>query len=202
MKDYPGQAAPVPRSGPNEPGPRFPSHQVIGTVIPRLGCLFIIVPLLELALLIQVGRWVGVVPTVLLVALTGVLGLVLVRQEGTRTVIRIQTEIGQGRLPHRALMDGACLLVGGAFLMTPGVLTDILAFALLVGPTRKLLQDWALRRLRRAMETGAIHVQMYGAPPPGGMGQQGPPTEPGSRADRDEDDPDSPPPRPGEIIQD
>jgi len=172
-------------------------------VMTRLGCLFVVVPLVELALLIQVGQWVGVWPTVLLVAITGLAGLVLVRREGTRTLIRIQTEVNAGRLPHRALLDGAFLLVAGAFLMTPGVLTDVLAFALLLPRSRSLIARSILARLRRAMEAGTVQFQMFGGgvPPRGGPGfGPGPPRHPGVGPEDDEDD--SPPPRPGEIVQD
>jgi UPF0716 protein FxsA len=169
----------------------------------RLGCLFVVVPLVELALLIQVGQWMGVWPTVLLVAVTGLAGLVLVRREGTRTFIRIQTEVNAGRLPHRALLDGACLLVAGAFLMTPGVLTDVLAFALLLPSGRSLIARSVLARLRRGMEAGTVQFQMFGggSPRQGGAGfGPGPRRRAGSDAEDDEDE--RPPPRPGEIIQD
>ena len=162
----------------------------------RLGCLFIVIPLLELALLIQMGRWVGVLPTVALVAVTGLLGAVLVRGEGGRTLARVQMELGQGRVPGQVLMDGACLLVGGALLLTPGVITDLLAFALLVPPSRRAIQVWVGRRFERAIAEGSMHVQMGGIRMggfPGGAppGQHGP----------DEPDEDDPPRMRGEIIQ-
>lgn len=168
----------------------------------RLGCLFIVVPLVELALLIQVGRWVGVLPTVTLVAVTGLLGILLVRREGTRTLRRIEGELQAGRLPHGALLDGAALLVAGAFLMTPGVLTDALAFALLFPVTRGMMRRRILARMKRAMERGSFQVRVFGErggfPPasgergdaPGRSGRPGPGDEDGDR-----------PPRPGEIIQ-
>jgi UPF0716 protein FxsA len=162
-------------------------------VFARLGCLFIVVPLLELALLIQMGRWVGVLPTVALVALTGLLGAALVRSEGGRTLAKVQMELGQGRVPGRALMDGACLLVGGALLLTPGVITDLLAFALLVPPSRRRIQARVRRRFERAIAEGSMHVQMGGIRMGGFPGG----TSPGQH-DPDEDDP---PRRRGEIIQ-
>lgn len=173
-------------------------------MITRLGCLFIVVPLVELALLIQVGQWMGVWPTVLLVAVTGLAGLVLVRREGTRTLIRIQTEVNEGRLPHRALLDGAFLLVAGAFLMTPGVLTDALAFAFILPPTRSLIAQGILARLRKAMEAGTVQFQMFGGGVPGSGGGPGfgPGAPPRSGAGSEDDEDEGPSPRPGEIIQD
>jgi UPF0716 protein FxsA len=144
----------------------------------RLALLFVVVPLIELALLIQVGQVVGLVPTVLLVLATGVGGAALARREGLRTVARIQSTLGRGELPGEALMDGAAILFGGALLLTPGVLTDFVGLALLLPLTRR----WFARRLRRAfekqLETGAVtwstgFVSMGGGM--GGMGDMGGP---------------------------
>lgn len=151
----------------------------------RLGCLFVLVPLLELALLLQVGRWVGVLPTVIIVAVTGILGAWLARTEGLRTLARFQAELARGRMPGGALMDGAAILVGGAFLLTPGVLTDIVGFSLLFPPTRRLLQGWASARLMAAIRRGTLRVHVVG--------------DGGGRGDRGDDDPT--PPRPGEIVR-
>ncbi len=176
-------------------------------MLPRLGCLFILVPLIELALLIKVGQWIGVWPTVVLVGITGVLGVILVRQEGVRTMARIQAELSRGQLPHRALLDGACLLVAGAFLMTPGVLTDVLAFALLLPPARSLIQRWIVARLKRGLQEGTLHVRMQGQSGMwGGAGGASPTWPHGGEVEPDEtDDEDEGPrpgPRPGEIVQD
>lgn len=176
-----------------------PPNPPIKPVFTRLGCLFIVVPLVELALLVQVGRWVGVLPTVALVAVTGLLGIILVRREGTRTLRRIEAELQAGRLPHGALMDGAALLVAGAFLMTPGVLTDILAFALLIPGTRRLIRERTLARMRRALEQGTLQVQVFGSGPP--PGPSGGPRPGDPRRGRGSDDEGDRPPRPGEIIQ-
>jgi UPF0716 protein FxsA len=166
-------------------------------LIPRLGCLFILVPLVELALLIQVGQWIGVWPTVALVAVTGVLGVVLVRQEGVRTMARIQGQLSRGELPHEAMLDGACLLVAGAFLMTPGVLTDVLAFSLLLPPARRLIQRWIVARLKRGLEEGTLHVRMQGHRAMWG----GAPPEAGPDDTDEGDDGPRRGPRPGEIVQ-
>jgi len=174
-----------------------------GAVIPRLGCLFILVPLIELALLIQVGQWIGVWPTVALVAVTGVMGVILVRQEGVRTMARIQLELSRGQLPHRALLDGACLLVAGAFLMTPGVLTDVLAFTLLLPPARGLIQRWVVARLKRGLQEGTLHVRMQGRTTMWGESGGASP-HPNESETREPDDDDEGPrtgPRPGEIVQ-
>ena len=129
---------------------------------------FVVVPLVELALLVQVGRWVGLWPTIGLVLLTGIVGGALARAQGLRTLARIQAEMAQGRMPGRALLDGAAILGGGALLLTPGVLTDVVGFALLVPFARKLLYGVLLHRITRAVSQGRIRVWSAGFPGPGG----------------------------------
>ena len=181
-------------------------------MIARLGCLFVLVPLVELVLLLRVGQWLGVLPTVALVAATGVMGAWLVRTEGVRTMARFQEQLARGELPGKVLMDGAAILVGGTLLLTPGVLTDVVGFALLFPPTRSLLQGWAAARLARGLESGRIHVTSAGFgwgagfPRDSGHRRHGPP--PGGprsslRGDGEAGGEEEPPrpPRPGEIIQ-
>jgi len=135
----------------------------------RLAFLFVVVPLVELALLVQVGRAVGLGPTLLLVLATGAGGAWLARREGLRTLTAIQGDLAQGRLPGNALLDGAAILLGGAFLLTPGILTDLAGLSLLLPVTRR----WVAGRLQRWFEgqlaTGAVRwVVVPGTPPRGG----------------------------------
>ena len=134
--------------------------------------LFVLVPLVELALLIQVGQWVGVLPTILLVFVTGIAGAALARREGLRTIRRLQEQLASAQLPGDALLDGAAILIGGAFLLTPGVLTDVVGLSLLLPPTRALLKRWARRELKRRIEDGRIQVRVGGFGP-GGFGPGG-----------------------------
>lgn len=159
----------------------------------RLGCLFVLGPLVELAVLIQVGRWIGVMPTIAIVAVTGIVGAWLARREGVRTMVTFQTELAAGRLPGGALMDGAAILMGGTLLLTPGVLSDVLGFALLAPPTRRVLQRWARRRLEAGLRSGRARVTFIHPD----LRQPDPDSTP---SPRDPDDSDRPP-RPGEIVQ-
>lgn len=143
------------------------------TILGRLALLFVVVPLIELALLIRVGRWVGVWPTVGLVFLTGVLGALLARAEGLRTLWAFRRDLGRGRLPGQAILDGLSILVGGALLLTPGFLTDVAGFALLLPPTRRLLQKWGRRRMRSMVEDGSIRIVSTGDPGAGWPGAGG-----------------------------
>ena len=132
----------------------------------RLFLLFTLVPLVELALLIRIGEWLGVLPTVALVLATGVVGAALARREGVRTWRRVQEELEAGRVPGGELLHALMVVVSGAFLVTPGVLTDVAGLGLLVRPVRELV----IGRVRRSLETrvreGSVHV--FGA---GGFGR-------------------------------
>lgn len=115
----------------------------------RLALLFVTVPLVELALLVWIGRHVGVLPTVALIFATGLLGASLARWQGLRTWRRFQAALDAGRLPHRELVEGLLILVAGAVLLTPGLLTDLAGFALLVPSARGAIATALGRRLGR-----------------------------------------------------
>lgn len=124
----------------------------------RLFLLFTLVPLLELALLIRIGEWLGVVPTVTLVLVTGVVGAGLARREGVRTWGRVQDELAAGRVPGGELLHALMVVVAGAFLVTPGVLTDVAGLGLLVRPLRELVIGRLRRSLERRVEEGTVRV--------------------------------------------
>jgi UPF0716 protein FxsA len=111
--------------------------------------LFIVVPLAELYVIIQVGEAIGLVPTLALLLLDSVLGSMLLRAQGRSVWRRFNEALASGRMPHREAMDGVLVIFGGAFLLTPGFLTDIVGVVLLVPPTRALVRGWLARRLRR-----------------------------------------------------
>jgi UPF0716 protein FxsA len=136
----------------------------------RLALLFVVIPLLELAVLIQVGQVVGLPATILLVLATGVAGAALARREGLRTLTALQGELARGALPGQSLLDGLAILVGGAFLLTPGILTDVAGFLLLLPPTRRWVQRRVRKRIEKGLEEGTIRVMSAG---PGGFGGWG-----------------------------
>jgi UPF0716 protein FxsA len=110
---------------------------------------------------------VGLWPTLALVLLTGLGGAALARLEGMRVFFQFQRELAAGRIPGQALLDGISVLVGGAFLLTPGVITDLAGFALLLPVSRRWIQRRARRRLERGLRDGTIHVVAMG---PGAFG--------------------------------
>jgi len=139
------------------------------TLLSRLALLFVGVPLLELLILVQLGQVVGFWPTMGLVVFTGLAGAALARQVGLRALWHIQSELARGSLPGKALFDGLAILVGGALLLTPGILTDLVGFSFLFPPTRKLLLGRIRQSLEAQLKAGAIqvtHVNGF----PGGVG--------------------------------
>lgn len=120
----------------------------------RLLLLFTLVPLGELFLLVEIGERIGVGPTILLVIATGVLGASLARREGTRSLRAIQERLSSGTLPARELFHGLMILLAGAFLVTPGVVTDVVGFGLLVRPLRDRIIDAVRTRLEDRIARG------------------------------------------------
>jgi len=134
--------------------------------------LFVTVPLVELALLVWVGNRIGPLMTIALVIGTGILGATLARFEGLATLRRFQTRMAAGELPHQDIIDGLLILLAGAVLLTPGLLTDTVGFLLLVPPVRAVVRGEIGRRLERRFLTV----------PPAAPGAAGPHVRSGSRA--------------------
>ena len=126
----------------------------------RLLFLFVVVPAVELALLIELGSRIGTVPTLGLIAATGVIGASLARRQGLEVLRRLQQETNAGRLPADPLIDGVFLLVAGALLVTPGVLTDVVGFACLIPGFRRVVRRELRRRFERAVEEGRVEVHV------------------------------------------
>ncbi|GIH76851.1 FxsA family protein [Planobispora longispora] len=120
---------------------------------------FLVVPILEIWVLIQVGQVIGGWPTVALLLADSLFGAWIVRREGRRAWRSLQGALGQGRMPDRELADGAMIVAGGALLLTPGFLTDVAGFLLVLPFTRPLMRrlgSWFFaRRIRALAKTGA-----------------------------------------------
>ena len=101
--------------------------------------LFLVVPLVEIYLLIQVGGIIGAIPTVALVVFTAVLGALLLRLQGLETLRRVQLAMMRGEVPAAEMLEGVVLLISGALLLTPGFFTDTLGFLGLVPSVRRWL---------------------------------------------------------------
>ncbi|MXY30555.1 MAG: FxsA family protein, partial [Gammaproteobacteria bacterium] len=137
-------------------------------MLSRLALIFVAVPLLELFLLIRLGGAIGLLPTLSLCVLTGVAGAWLARREGLRALWSFQQRLASGGVPGRALMDGLCILLGGALLLTPGLLTDVVGFSLLVPPSRRWIQKRIRSRIERQLADGSLQVTTIGGFPGAG----------------------------------
>jgi UPF0716 protein FxsA len=121
----------------------------------------ITVPLVEIALFIQVGGWLGLVPTLALIVLTALLGMAMMRYQGFAVLRRAQRQLDQGGVPVQEVFEGVCLVLAGALLLTPGFFTDSVGALLLLPPVRRALY----RRVRVHLE-----ARVAGAHPPPGAG--------------------------------
>ena len=124
--------------------------------------LFTIVPLLEVWVLVRIGQVIGPLPTVLLVGITGFVGVFLAKSQGLFVIRKLQAKLSVGEIPTDELFGGAAILVGGALLLTPGVITDLLGFSLLLPLTRKFWQSLTMKVIRKMMQQGTVNVYYSG----------------------------------------
>ena len=122
--------------------------------------LFVGLPIVELALLIKLHGWIDLGPTLLIVFLTGVVGAAMVRRQGIATMFSIQREMNAGHLPAPQMMDGVMILIAGALLVTPGLITDAVGFALLVPWVRGRVRLWLRKKLEQKAREGYIQVHV------------------------------------------
>lgn len=110
--------------------------------------LFIVVPIIELAVILQVGQVLGIGPTLVALVAVSLIGAWLVRREGTRAWSQFRTALSAGRLPTNEVLDGALVLLGGALLLTPGFVTDLFGLSMIFPPTRALYNRALRNRVR------------------------------------------------------
>jgi UPF0716 protein FxsA len=122
--------------------------------------IFILVPIFELYLLIQVGSYIGAWNTILLVLLTAGIGVALLRKQGLSTLQKVQSQMQHGELPAASMLEGMLLFFAGALLLTPGFFTDTIGFLLMIPPLRKVIALWLLER------SGWIVQMRSGSPQP------------------------------------
>src|SRR5437764_8400517 len=125
--------------------------------------VFILVPIAELYVILKVGDWIGWLPTLVVLAADSILGSVLMRSQGRRVWRRFQAAMQAGRMPHREVLDGVLIIFGGAFLITPGFLTDIIGLFLLLPPTRAVVRRVIVRGAGRRF---AVYITGAGRRPP------------------------------------
>lgn len=115
----------------------------------RLLAVFTVIPLIELIILVKVGSYIGLWPTILIVVLTGIVGASLARYQGFIIINKIRSDVSSGRVPARELIDGLLVLIGGIVLLTPGFITDLCGFFLLIPFTRNLIKGFVRSQFER-----------------------------------------------------
>lgn len=131
-------------------------------MVARLAFAMMLTTGIELALLLKLGELMGIVETVTLIVITGVLGATLTKQEGLSVLQQLQEDTRKGIPPAERLVEGLLVVVGGVLLFTPGVLTDVLGFSFVLGPTRRLfvppLKGWIMRRFVVSSTDGSFRA--------------------------------------------
>jgi UPF0716 protein FxsA len=156
--------------------------------------LFIVVPLAELFVIIEVGQWLGVLPTIALLFLDSILGAVLLRSQGRAVWRRFNLALAEGRVPHREAFDGVLIIFGGALLLTPGFITDVVGLTLLLPPTRAAIRRGLASLFRRRIAMGERVVYWRVGPTrAGGRGAGGPAGYDYEGTAREVDEPELPP---------
>jgi len=127
----------------------------------KLLMLFIIVPVVELYILIEVGKRIGSLTTIGIIILTGILGAYLVKSQGFMILKKIQNDLNEGILPGNSLIQGAIILAGGILLLTPGFITDIIGFIFLIPASRKVVEKYLLKWLKGKIKKGNFYYREF-----------------------------------------
>lgn len=116
-------------------------------MFPILLFAFIAVPIIEIALFIQVGGFLGFWPTIGLVLVTAFVGASLVRSQGIMTLMSVQQRLNQGEIPAQQILEGVLLAVAGVLLLTPGFMTDLMGMLVLLPTTRAMLAQYLMKKV-------------------------------------------------------
>jgi UPF0716 protein FxsA len=130
--------------------------------------LFVVLPIAEIYVIIQVGQAIGALWTILLLIADSVVGARLLTWQGRSAWRRFQDAVAAGRMPHNEVLDGFLIVMGGALLLTPGFITDVLGIWLLLPPTRALVRRAVVRSVRRhgAVSRVVLYTRPRTPPPP------------------------------------
>ena len=128
----------------------------------KLILLFTIIPIIELAILIKLGTAIGIGKTLLIVILTGITGALLTKIQGLQILYKIRDEVNSGRVPASYLFDGFLIFIAGVLLITPGLLTDIIGFLMLVPYTRQVLKEQLARIVKDKIDKGEVRISFFG----------------------------------------
>ncbi len=127
----------------------------------KLLILFVIVPVTELYILIEVGKKIGSLTTIGIIILTGIIGAYLVKGQGFMILKKIQNDLNEGVIPGDSLIQGAIILTGGIFLLTPGFVTDIIGFIFLIPASRRIVKKYLLKWLKGKIKEGNFYYREF-----------------------------------------
>src|SRR3954470_23928294 len=135
--------------------------------------IFVVVPIVEIYVIIQVGEAIGVLWTIALLIVDSIVGSMLMKSQGRAAWRRFQVAVSEGRVPAREVLDGVLVIFGGAFLLTPGFVTDIAGAVLLVPPTRALVRRILARRFTFSLLSDVPNPRVRRPRGPGATGGRG-----------------------------
>ena len=127
----------------------------------KLFLLFMLVPVIELALLIKIGSLIGTFNTIAIVILTAIIGAYMVKLEGMGVMYRIQRNIQEGIFPAEELINGMMILIAGALLLTPGFFTDVTGFLIVFPVSRNFIKKIAKRYIEKKISSGEFHIHRF-----------------------------------------
>ncbi|PIW11934.1 MAG: membrane protein FxsA [Candidatus Infernicultor aquiphilus] len=123
--------------------------------------LFIAIPVVELYILIEVGKKIGSLTTIGIIILTGILGTYLIKSQGFMILRKIQNDLNEGIMPGDSLIQGAIILLGGVLLLTPGFITDIMGFIFLIPAGRKIVKKYLLKWLKGKIKKDNFYFKEF-----------------------------------------
>ena len=127
----------------------------------KLLILFLIIPVTELYILIEVGKKIGSLTTIGVIILTGIIGAYLVKGQGFMILRKIQNDLNEGIMPGDSLIQGAIILAGGILLLTPGFVTDIVGFIFLIPVSRNIVKKYLLKWLKGKIKEGNFYYKDF-----------------------------------------
>ncbi|MBA7608998.1 hypothetical protein ES703_16184 [subsurface metagenome] len=127
----------------------------------KLLILFVIVPVTELYILIEVGKKIGSLTTIGIIILTGIIGAYLVKGQGFMILKKIQNDLNEGIMPGDSLIQGVIILAGGILLLTPGFVTDIIGFIFLIPVSRRVVKKYLLKWLKGKIKEGNFYYREF-----------------------------------------
>ena len=130
-------------------------------ILSSLLAAFIITPIIELAVLLKLNEYAGLVNTIAIVIITGFVGAFLARAQGIMVLAQIRRDLAEGRMPAPRLMDGVMILIAGVLLITPGLITDTAGFILLIPAVRATVRAWLGRKLEEKLKGGTANITFW-----------------------------------------